>query len=46
MDWLQLGHMEGQVGYQCCLKLQNIHIKVGFANDFIRAHILWNEPIC
>jgi hypothetical protein len=46
MNYLQLGHMEGRVGYQCCWKLQSTHIKVGFANDFIKSHILWNEPIC
>jgi hypothetical protein len=31
--------VEGWVGYQHCWKLQSIHIKVGFVNDFIKAHV-------
>ncbi len=39
VNWLQFGHVEGWVGYQHCWKLQSIHIKVGFVNDFIKAHV-------
>jgi hypothetical protein len=45
MNWLQLGHMEGHVGYQHHWELQNIHIGVWFVNDPIRAHIFWNEVL-
>jgi hypothetical protein len=37
--------MEGQVGYQCRWELRSVHIGLGFANDLIKTHILWNEPI-
>ncbi len=45
MNELQLGHMEGWVGYQCCWQLQSIHIEVGFAINLIKAYVFWNKPI-